>query len=130
MTYSQVVIGSGKGRMLLFDMRTMKTVHAYRGFTGSIREIYCHPTNPLILSVGLDRFLRVHHYNSQKPVYKSYLKSRLNAVLVRKDFNTSCSVDEEVDVDSGLVTDNLWNNMEVICEGNSSSKKTRKRRAE
>lgn len=74
--FSQVVVGSGRGRMVLFDFRQQKVIHAYRGFTGSIRELVCHPTSPLIASVGLDRFLRVHHLDQQAPLFKSYLKSR------------------------------------------------------
>lgn len=113
--FSQVIVGSGKGRMLLFDFRQQKVIHAYRGFTGSIRQMVCHPTRPLVVSVGLDRFVRVHHLDRQTPLYKTYLKSRLNSVLMRKDFGVLDLQDldpngETIDVEK----DSFWNTMEEI----------------
>ncbi|KZS12218.1 WD repeat-containing protein 74 [Daphnia magna] len=112
---NQVLVGSGKGRMLLYDFRQQKVVHAYRGFTGSIRQIVCHPTKPLVVSVGLDRFIRLHHLDRQTPLHKAYLKSRLNVVLMRRDFGVLG--DQDVDLDEEIVDtekDTLWNTMEVI----------------
>jgi ribosome biogenesis protein NSA1 len=107
-------VGSGKGRMLLFDFRQQKVVHAYRGFTGSIRQMVCHPTKPLVVSVGLDRFVRVHHLDRQAPLHKSYLKSRLNAVLMRQDFGIV--IDQELDSGEAIDVekDSFWNTMEEI----------------
>ena len=107
-------MGSGKGRMLLFDFRQQKVVHAYRGFTGSIRQIVCHPTKPLVVSVGLDRFVRVHHLDRQAPLHKNYLKSRLNAVLMRQDFGVI--IDQELDSGEAIDVekDSFWNTMEEI----------------
>lgn len=101
--------------MLLYDFRQQKVVHAYRGFTGSIRQIVCHPTKPLVVSVGLDRFIRLHHLDRQTPLHKAYLKSRLNVVLMRRDFGVLG--DQDVDLDEEIVDtekDTLWNTMEVI----------------
>lgn len=110
--FSQVVVGSGRGRMLLFDFRQQKVVHAYRGFTGSIRQLVCHPSKPFMVSVGLDRFVRVHHLDRQTPVYKTYLKSRLNTVLIRQDFDVG-------DFEEKAVAGDIWNEMEVIKEKGS-----------
>lgn len=112
---SQIVVGSGKGRMVLYDFRQQKVVHAYRGFTGAIRQIVCHPSKPFVASVGLDRFVRVHHLDRQTPLQKAYLKSRLNAVLMRQDF----AIDDNQELDANAETvdvekDLFWNTMEVI----------------
>lgn len=131
-----MLVASGKGRVLLFDLRQMRTVHAYRGFTGGVREVFCHPVSPLIVSVGLDRFIRVHHLDSKVPVHKAYLKSRLNAIVVRKDFHlvdideqeTHAVADKEASV-ATAASDSLWNEMEVICEEKGSPRKSRKRKA-
>ena len=115
--------------MLLFDFRQQKTVAAYRGFTGGIRQVSCQPNNPTVVSIGLDRFIRVHHINEKTPIYKSYLKSRLNAVLLRKDFSVD-QLDEptaEKEAAKSTGCDVLWSNMEVICE--DKAKKGRKRKA-
>ena len=127
------MVGSGKGRMLLFDFRQLKAIHAYRGFTGGIRELVCHPTSPLVMSVGLDRFLRVHHFDKQTPLFKSYLKSRLNTLLVRKDFSIEMPDSQDVDGDSqevqkSTVEDALWNTMEVISDDKIIPRKIRKRK--
>lgn len=101
--------------MLLFDFRQQKVVHAYRGFTGAIRQIVCHPTKPLVVSVGLDRFVRVHHLDRQTPLHKAYLKSRLNVVLMRQDFGVLD--DQDLDPNEEILEtekDSFWNTMEVI----------------
>ena len=121
--------------MLLFDMRNMKTVRAYRGFTGGIRDVICHPTSPVIVSVGLDRFVRVHRYDSQTPILKTYLKSRLNTLLLRKDFNLNIDSEtvEALEGDQGSKTatadNDLWNAMEVVCEDKPPIQRNRKRKA-
>ena len=99
--------------MLLVDFRQLKVVHAYRGFTGSIRQVVCHPSKPIMASVGLDRFVRVHHLDRQTPVYKTYLKSRLNTLLMRQDFDLAEGEEAEEPTADG---DLIWNNMEVIKE--------------
>lgn len=111
---SQIVVGSGKGRMLLFDFRQLKVIHAYRGFTGAIRHVICHPTKPYVVSVGLDRFARVHSLDRQSPLYKVYLKSRLNTVLMRRDFSLGDDVEGAGDWEKVNAEKDLWNNMEVI----------------
>jgi len=103
---------------------------------GGVREVFCHPASPLIVSVGLDRFIRVHHLDSKVPVHKAYLKSRLNAIVVRKDFHlvdideqeTHAVADKEASV-ATAASDSLWNEMEVICEEKGSPRKSRKRKA-
>jgi len=124
---NQVVVGSGRGRMVLFDFRQQKVIHAYRGFTGSIRELVCHPTSPLIASVGLDRFLRVHHLDQQAPLFKSYLKSRLNTLLMRKDFQIELLDNETQSEKKSVAEDPLWNTMEVISDDKIVPRKIRKR---
>lgn len=48
---------------------------------GSVRALAVHPGRPLIASVGLDRFLRVHDTRTRQPVCKVYLKSQLTGAL-------------------------------------------------
>lgn len=117
---SQVVVGTAHGRMGCFDLRMNKPEHPvriFKSFAGAVRDIVVHPHLPLVFSVALDRFLRVHHLETGKLIHKvvlhwvyarlwswlitsyhlqhssytlyllqEYLKSRLNCVLVRDDF--------------------------------------------
>lgn len=93
----------------------------FRGVSGSVRSISCHPTEPLISVVGLDRFLRVFDINTRflhskvhslfscpqtflKTVFfQVYLKQKLNAVL----FSAANAAPEPVDENESEV-DALW----------------------
>jgi len=89
---NQIVVGTAHGRMARFDLRgnkTMEPLNIFKGFAGAVREVVAHPTLPLLFSVSLDRYLRVHHLESSKIWYREYLKSRLNSVLVTKDLELS-----------------------------------------
>lgn len=110
--------------MVLFDFRQQKVVHSYKGSLGAIREISAHTTKPLIVSVGLDRYIRVHHIDKQTPLHKTYLKSKLNAVLMRRNFDIEMQEEEEEKavLESDVIyveTDPLWKDMEVITEKSS-----------
>lgn len=45
-------------------------MHVYKGFAGAVRDLIVHPKQPLVFSVSLDRFLRVHSLTSRKLVFK------------------------------------------------------------
>ena len=47
----------------------------YRGCTGGIRSINCHPTRNVFAAVGLDRFLRIFDIYKAKPIQKFSNKS-------------------------------------------------------
>ncbi|KAG7166491.1 WD repeat-containing protein 74-like [Homarus americanus] len=86
--HGQVLVGTAHGRMGLFDLRGGKPedpLFVYKGFAGAVRDAVVHPKHPLVFSVSLDRFLRVHHLTSRKLLYKEYMKSRLNCLLVREN---------------------------------------------
>jgi ribosome biogenesis protein NSA1 len=51
-----------------------------KGAGGSVRSLSLHPEEPLIASVGLDRWLRVHHTGTKKQLAKVYLKQQLTGV--------------------------------------------------
>lgn len=89
---SQVVVGTAHGRIGLFDVRGKKPedpLFVYKGFSGAVRDAMVHPKQPLVFSVSIDRFLRVHHLTSRKLLFKEYLKSRLNCLLVRENLEAS-----------------------------------------
>ncbi|XP_037071975.1 WD repeat-containing protein 74-like isoform X2 [Pollicipes pollicipes] len=83
----QVLVGSGRGRLELCDLRMGRSLQALKGLAGSVRSVVCHPQLPYAASVSLDRFLLVHDLDTRKLLHKVYLKSRLNCVLMRRDFS-------------------------------------------
>lgn len=44
----------------MIDLRNKQCVGKYKGGAGSIRCVQCHPTKSLVVSCGLDRYVRVH----------------------------------------------------------------------
>lgn len=87
----QVVVGASHGRMALFDYRGTRPdqpVHVFKGFAGAVRDIVVHREHPLVFTVSMDRFLRVHHLWSTKLLFNEYLKSRLNCLLAKDEINT------------------------------------------
>ncbi|XP_034945753.1 WD repeat-containing protein 74 [Chelonus insularis] len=109
-----IVVGSGKGIMNLVDLRKPgKILNTYKGFVGGITAIACSKDNPYIVSVGLDRFLRVHDLNTKKLLQKNYLTSRLSCLVLRSDFALSTEKDS--------VTIKEENEVEVVNGSNGQS---------
>ncbi|XP_017890908.1 WD repeat-containing protein 74 [Ceratina calcarata] len=91
----QIIVGSGKGRMNLVDLRSpAKSLNTYKGFVGGVTGIVCSKTGPYVVSVGLDRHLRVHHVRTKRMLRKIYLTSKLSCVLLRSDFSLPSANDE------------------------------------
>uniref|UniRef100_G3MNX6 WD repeat-containing protein 74 n=1 Tax=Amblyomma maculatum TaxID=34609 RepID=G3MNX6_AMBMU len=111
----QVVVSNSHGRVALLDIRRKGIVHVFKGVAGSIRAVCCHPNLPLVASCGLDRFVRVHDLHSRLLLTKMYLKSRLNCLLIRTDFDLE---DEGEKKGKGEIVadDELWEDMEEVDE--------------
>merc|ERR1712002_1350658 len=80
--HNHVIVGNARGVMTQHDLRMKgRMVHGFKGFAGGLRDIRCHTSEPLVASVGLDRYLRFHNVVNHRIVNKIYLKSRLNEGL-------------------------------------------------
>lgn len=79
--YSTVLCGLAKGNIVAVDLRMGRTAQNYKGFSGAVRDIACHPSEPYIVSVGLDRFLRVHHKTTKQLLVKVCLFVNLGVVV-------------------------------------------------
>lgn len=53
--------------------------------SGSVRSLSVHPTEPLLASVGLDRFLRIYSTQSRKLLAKVFLKQQMVACAFDTD---------------------------------------------
>lgn len=75
--YRHIIVGSGKGRMNLIDLRKPSAIlNTYKGFAGGVTGIACSTNNPFVASVSLDRYLRIHHIDTKellKKVISSFL---------------------------------------------------------
>merc|ERR1712002_494722 len=94
--HNHVIVGNTRGFMSQHDLRMKgRLVHGFRGFAGGLRDIRCHPSEPLVASVGLDRYLRVHNVVNHRIVNKVYLKSRLNQCLFKTRLNEGLQLEGE-----------------------------------
>lgn len=68
----QVIVGNSYGRLTSFDLKKVKQspLTAYKGFIGAVRSVTVSEKSPLVLSISLDRFLRVHHLETGNIIYK------------------------------------------------------------
>lgn len=86
----QIIVGTGKGKMNLVDLRKpAKVLNTYKGFVGGVTGIACSTVEPYIISVSLDRYLRIHHINTKQLLKKIYLTSKISCMVLRSDFSFS-----------------------------------------
>jgi len=139
---THVVVGDVFGTVFSIDLRTRKRIGNYRGVTGAVRTVVCHKTLPLVACCGLDRHLRVYNIKSRKCLFKTYMKQRLNCLLL-----TSTDETPEADDTAGAVAgaggegdedgedsegdedeedaddDDVWGELEVEKETSKSKKR-------
>lgn len=72
---------NGMGRIECLDLRMNRLHSALKGPAGAVKSLALHPQLPVIASVGLDRFFRLHDTASRKVVCKIYLKQQSTAVV-------------------------------------------------
>ncbi len=68
------------GKIECLDLRMNKLQGSLKGPGGAVKSLALHPELPIIASVGLDRFLRIHSVDSKALLCKLYLKQHLTAV--------------------------------------------------
>uniref|UniRef100_A0A674GQ11 WD repeat domain 74 n=1 Tax=Taeniopygia guttata TaxID=59729 RepID=A0A674GQ11_TAEGU len=106
-----VVVGSARGDVAVIDLRKGRVLRALKGFAGGVRGLQCHPHLPLVASVGLDRFLRLHGLDGRLR-HKVYLKSRLTCLLLNSQLDwEEPPPQKEVKDEEG---DELWDALESI----------------
>jgi len=130
---SSVVVGNSAGYMSEIDLRTGKQTSGFKGNAGSIRSIVCHPTQPYVLSAGLDRFLKVYDLNTRKMLKKIYMKSNLNSIILSDgDLHlTEHQVPEKREHPDAIEdelkkSDELWEKMEAVNDKKRKKSKKRK----
>ena len=111
-----VVVGNTHGQIALLDLRKGLVRGCLKGLVGGVRGLQCHPSQPVVASCGLDRFLRIHSLEDRKLQHKVYLKSRLNCLLFSsRDLEEPAGEGgaQEVKEEEG---DEVWDSMERVEE--------------
>jgi hypothetical protein len=75
-------VGDTVGDVFQFDLRKEGRVSSYHGGAGSVRGLQAHPTLPLLMATGLDRYLRVYDTRSRRMISRVYLKQHINCLAL------------------------------------------------
>lgn len=115
-----VVVGNTHGQIAVLDLRKGLVRGCLKGLVGGVRGLQCHPSQPVVASCGLDRFLRIHGLEDRKLQHKVYLKSRLNCVLLAsrdlEDGGGAAGQGGPPEVKEEGDDDELWDTMEQVEE--------------
>jgi ribosome biogenesis protein NSA1 len=77
----RVWAANAAGQVEALNLGTGRMEGALKGATGSVRALALHPgPEPILASVGLDRFLRLHSTASRKQLAAVYLKQKLTGL--------------------------------------------------
>lgn len=128
---NSVVIANTLGTITRYDFRKGTILNGYKGCAGSINSLACHPSLPLVASVGLDRHFRVHHIETGKLIQKLYVRQHLNSVVLFKN-ESSPELDNDAVVGSSTKgkssKDELWDSLPSVEDEtmNVTNKKKKK----
>ncbi|KAG2223007.1 hypothetical protein INT45_012306 [Circinella minor] len=135
--FDHVIYTDTMSTVATVDLRKGTVGSHYKGFTGAVSDVAVTPqpsftavndndkkTKPLLTSVSLDRFLRVHEMSTQfrRIEQKVYLKQRMTAVLIDETFEFP--KDEEKEEEDQEEND-MWDAMETVAENNNKPKRKR-----
>ncbi|RMX58556.1 hypothetical protein pdam_00020103 [Pocillopora damicornis] len=138
-----VIVGNTVGTMGSIDLRKGQLKGHFKGFAGGIRCISCLDKQQMVVSCGLDKFLRVHHLHKRKLLHKIYLKSVLNCLLIsakeiEKQNTKHTDRGDTADLlkrsseraargeDSEDEDDDIWDKMEVVTTGSKRKRSEKK----
>ena len=77
---SVAYVANNHGNLFGFDMKTQRMAHKFKGHQGGIRQIAVHPEEDLIVSAGLDRWLRVFSMSTRKCLGQVYMQQVMSGV--------------------------------------------------
>ncbi|KAL5699173.1 hypothetical protein ACHQM5_030113 [Ranunculus cassubicifolius] len=83
-----IYLGNGSGDLASVDIRTGKLLGRFLGkCSGSIRSIVRHPELPVIVSCGLDCYLRYWDVKTRQLLSAVFLKQHLTSVVIDSNFS-------------------------------------------
>jgi len=76
---SGLYAGNTRGQVGRLDLASGRIDGAFKGCSGSIRSIACHPSEPLVAVCGLDRHARIYSARTRALAAEVYAKQELTA---------------------------------------------------
>ncbi|CAG8564498.1 1331_t:CDS:10 [Paraglomus occultum] len=106
---NEVVFSDTFGNVQSLDIRAGKLLERYKGFAGTARGLAVDHQRSLLITVGLDRFLRIHKMDGTRNLLqKVYLKHKLTDVLIDTDDVEPTNTAPQAEAD-----DELWKTLET-----------------
>ena len=66
--HSQAIFSDTLGTVTAVDVKTGKTLGTFKGFAGSVSDVWCNPEEDILATVALDRHLRVFSTSGKRPL--------------------------------------------------------------
>ncbi|GFN75674.1 WD repeat-containing protein 74-like [Plakobranchus ocellatus] len=131
----QVVAGTGKGSLVLVDLRKKSVVRNYKGVKGGVTDIKFHPVHPYFVTSSVDRHIYCFDPDVPKQAKCSsvYLYSQINCLLFsslwspsdtvklydKSDVTTENILDKNAssphnEFDDEEDTDEVWKSLDVV----------------
>ncbi|KAI8364774.1 WD40-repeat-containing domain protein [Radiomyces spectabilis] len=133
--YRHVIFTDTTSTMGALDLDKGEVVGRFKGLSGAVTDtqVTPHPsldrpssatttTAPLLASVSLDRFLRVHEMTTvhRQLQHKVYLKQRLTAVIIDDDYQLPVP---EAQAEEDKEDDSMWEAMEKVDDKGAKRKR-------
>ncbi|ORX58625.1 WD40 repeat-like protein [Piromyces finnis] len=124
---SQVIFSDTIGTVTSVDVKTGKALGTFKGFAGSVSDVWCNPEEDILATVALDRHLRIFSTLGKRPLlHKVYLKTRINCVLGDLTFVDVNANKEDEENQEENQEENIWDNMKLVKDDEEKSSKKRK----
>lgn len=113
-------IGNTVGDVCMVDLDRQSVHCKFQGVTGSVKSICFIESMQAIAVASIDRFLRIYSISDGKqPLIKLYLKQRLTQITKTDDLFERTAKKDDID--------EIWNEMAVVEEPQSSKAPQRKK---
>ncbi|KAJ3331656.1 WD repeat-containing protein 74 [Kappamyces sp. JEL0680] len=94
---NEFVFSDTLGNVSAIDASTGQLVGRYRGIAGAVTDLYSCTLSPYLVTVSMDRKLRVFEEKGQRRLVKQvYLKQHLSTLLVAEEEETVPDPDDDV----------------------------------
>jgi ribosome biogenesis protein NSA1 len=122
---SQAIFSDTLGTVTAVDVKTGKTLGTFKGFAGSVSDVWCNPEEDILATVALDRHLRVFSTSGKRPLlHKVYLKTRINCVLGDLTFVDTSSTKKDEKEENTENQEELWDNMKLVKDNGEEKEKS------
>ena len=102
-----------------YDFQKSKMLGRFSAFAGTVTDVFC--SDGKVISVSLDRNVRVHDLKSRELIHKVYAKQLFSCVMALTDEEKNGNSSED---------DHIWDQLDIVEDGKASNSKPKRRKLE